>query len=378
MKVYFLDTKPPLNGADLDPRRRCLYGSDVIWIGSEQSAVTLASKHGNGSIAIGDFFVKRKPWHVVPRIANDFAMKVAKFRHEHPDGVLIVGNHEMAEALLGSNISFVFDPTDSAALYHKRRALAIWRRHPVKALNSMRWHFYYRNLEEKIARRAALFLTTGPADEYYLRSLAPQGHIFRIGNGTPLVDDPPISPSDDGKTIGFHGGMTWEPNRMTAERLASFVAPMLAIKLQRNIRVRIAGRPVFSAIERCNGKCGVEILGFVEDLKSWMESLSLYVMPMYQGGGIKNKLIEALAAGLPVITNTLGAEAIPEEDRCILEVVDSDEELVVRICSLLDNPERLYEMRLKGREYALKNFKWEDRRNEFMSELNRLKKEGFL
>ena len=50
-------------------------------------------------------------------------------------------------------------------------------------------------------------------------------------------------------------------------------------------------------------------------------------MPMTQGSGVKNKLIEAMAAGLPIVTNSLGAEALPKHCREAVVIADGRREL---------------------------------------------------
>lgn len=254
----------------------------------------------------------------------------------------------------------------------------MWRSQPVKAGNSLRLHLHYRSLETRIAGAAAVFVTTGPADEAYLRQLKPTANVFRVGNGTVLIDQPAIEPKDDGRTVGFHGGMTWEPNRTTANRLAGPIATALSRSAGPAVRIRIAGRPVPDTLAVLHNQNGVKVDGFVENLQEWMASLSLYVMPMYQGGGVKNKLIEAMAAGLPVLTNPLGAEAIPPHERSCLEIAEDDNALIEAIPKLLATPDRLSAMRREGRRYAEQHFRWADHRESLVSELDRLKKQGSL
>ena len=366
MRILFLNNKPPLKGADLDPRRRKLYGDDVIWISPE----TIDNETSD--------LLPPRPWHILSKSRTRLSTRIKYIKSQYPDSVLIIGDHRIAFLLRDSGIKFVFDPTDSSALFYKRRARAYWINNPVKFFNSIRLHLHYRYMESIISQYASLFMTTGPADEAYLRKINPHGNFFLVGNGTEMAEQPPVTPNDDGKTIGFHGGMTWEPNRMTAARLSGSIAEELAKISKNQIKIEIAGRPVFPELQRFDGVNNVRVLGFVDDIQSWLSSLSLYVMPMYQGGGVKNKLLEALAAGLPVLTNTLGAEAIPEEDRDFIAVAENDAELVQTIIDLLKKPDRLLAMRAAGRRYAEKNFLWENQQQRLHSELHNLKSTGRL
>ena len=97
----------------------------------------------------------------------------------------------------------------------------------------------------------------------------------------------------------------------------------------------------------------------VEDLRKVLGSCELFLSPIAHGSGIKTKILEALAMGLPVITNTLGAEG--------LSVVDG-EELLVRVTpettaeaveELLSDPERCRKMGEAGRAYIASRHTWD-------------------
>ena len=370
MRVYFLHYNPIETRIDADIRKRMLYGDDVIWLRSDNQIHDQGDQNSEG---IGAFWAPKRVWTPFPKAAQDLAKRVERFRKNNSEGVLIVRNYQLASGLLDSTVKFVFDPMDSMPLFYKRRARALLGSRFLKALNSLRFYVHYSSLERRIALRASVFLTTGRADEAYIRKLSPKANVLRIGNGTSHVDNPPVSPRDDGQTIGFHGRMTWEPNHMTAERLAGSIATKLANYMGAVIRIRIGGRPVSRELLNRDRQNGVEICGFVEDLRAWMASLSLYVMPMYMGAGVKNKLIEALALGVPVLTNPLGAEDIPEADRGILHIAENDETLVRTIPRLLADRARLDAMRRDGRAYAERHFRWDLHRNSLMVELSRLK-----
>lgn len=376
MRIYLLDRDPPYLETGLDPRRRHLYGENVVWLSPRKNH---SEASGSTSvIEVGEYWQPRKPWHLMQRAASDLGERVESFRAIHADGVLIVGCHQLAVPLLRRGVKFAFDPTDSSTLFYLRRALALWKRYPIKAANSLRLAIHYGVLERTIGEKAGLFLTTGPADELFLRRLSPAANILRVANGTSFIDEPPVPVRDDERTIGFHGGMNWEPNRMTAERIAGPIAASLDAMKLGPLRIRVAGQPVPPALAVLDARNGVEVCGFVENLREWMSTLSLYVMPMYQGAGVKNKLIEALAMGVPVLTNSLGAEAIPADDRKILEVAESDAELVKLIPRLLSDRTRLRAMRQEGRRYAESHFDWSDHSNKLKTEMNRLKQAGQL
>lgn len=372
MKAYFLGANPILTSFDGDPRRRCLYGDSVVHL-VEGSGTDRAN-----AIDIGPLWQEKRTFTGFRVAAPGLVSRVRIALQDDPEATLIIGEHHLALPFLTAGIPFVFDPTDSNALFYRRRIFDIAWKSPLKAANSLRLALHFTRLERRILERTSCFVTTGLADETFLKSLVPSANVCRIGNGTDMIHEPPVHSTDDGRTIGFHGGMTWEPNRVTAEQLTGPIAAVLASLPGPPLRMRIAGRPMPTTVQARDGVNGVEVCGFVEDIRGWLSSLSLYVMPMYLGAGVKNKLIEAMAAGIPVLTNERGAEALSEEARQAVAIAGDDADLARAIRALLDRPEELDRMRRDGRAYALRHFDWSHYREAFHAELQRLRGEGLL
>ena len=373
MKTYFLNSAPLSTQSDKDPRRRNLYGKDVVFLG-ETSERPFEDKR---SIDIGPMW-NGFSWQGFPVADPELIERAKRQLSIHPDAVLVIGDHHLALPFCRSSVPFVFDPTDSNALFYKRRIGALARRSPLKAINSVRLAVYFRALERIILKHAACFITTGVADEAYLRTLASEANIFRVGNGTDLIDEPPIVPHGDGLTVGFHGGMTWEPNRYTAARLAGPIAAELAQLGGPSVRIRLAGRPIPENVASQDSVNGVEICGYVDDIRDWLRSLSLYVMPMYLGAGVKNKLIEAMAAGVPVLTNAMGAESLDPKGRRTIAIAEGDASIARTIQKLLASPVELDRMRTEARAYAKKHFNWAESRQSLANELARLRDQGSI
>ena len=355
--IYYFGPRPFEQREGKDPRPLRLYGADAIWLTRDRIAAEVAVAENVPAIAVDD---------------------VVAFRRANPDGVLMVRYHRDAMGLLARDVRFGFDCNDSWALYFRRRARAIATTDPLRALVNVRNYLRYRRMEKAILLRAGLVVTTGPADERFLRRLVPQASVLRVGNGTDHLAEGPVVPRDDGRTIGFHGGLDWAPNLSTARRLTRRIAPALAARSERPVRLRIAGRPIPTDIAGLDGRAGVSVDGFVPDLRAWMASLSLYVMPMYQGGGIKNKLIEALAHGLPVVTNPLGAEALESGGEAAVAIARTDRDLVDTVLALLDDPNRLAAMRVAARRHAEHHYDWANHHAALHAKLDALRAEGLL
>jgi glycosyltransferase involved in cell wall biosynthesis len=268
----------------------------------------------------------------------------------------------------------IFESCDSASLYYYRRFQYLKNNQIMKKLNSYIWSLVYQKIEQYLSQRAKLYLVPSQADKDWILKLNPQANVTAIGNGTPWVDQPILNRfnhSHKSPIIAFHGGMTWDPNRVTAIYLIEKILPLIKIQSP-SVLLRIAGTPIFAELKKLDNQPNVEICGFVEDIRDWLAECDVYVMPMLQGSGVKNKLIEAMAAGLTVVTNSLGAEALPEEARQGVIIADGEENIANAVIYLLNNPEESLELAKKARVMAEKYFRWEALSQQLMTKLEEI------
>lgn len=113
------------------------------------------------------------------------------------------------------------------------------------------------------------------------------------------------------KDVVFYGAMSRPENYMSAEWLIKYVRPLV-----KNMGIRfiiLGGNPPESLKTLSNED--VIVTGFVEDIKPYFANSLCLVAPLILGAGIKVKILEAMSSGLPVLTNEIGIEGIPAEDK---------------------------------------------------------------
>jgi O-antigen biosynthesis protein len=143
-----------------------------------------------------------------------------------------------------------------------------------------------------------------------------------------------VPPADSRSGIVFVGGFEHTPNVEAAIRLVREVMPPVWAKLG-EIRVSIIGPNPPPEVRLLSSPL-VDVTGWVDDLKPVLRLNRLLVAPLTYGAGLKGKVTQALAAGLPVITTPIGVEGFE---------LSSDEEILVAIRSsdLADHVIRAYE-----------------------------------
>lgn len=100
---------------------------------------------------------------------------------------------------------------------------------------------------------------------------------------------------------------------------------------------------------------GARVVGAVEDLNECMATMGVFAAPMTSGTGVKVKILEAMAAGLPVVTTSLGAEALSAVHGKEIAVNDKPEEIANALVRLLLCPDDAKSLGHRGRNFVLRN-----------------------
>jgi glycosyltransferase involved in cell wall biosynthesis len=94
----------------------------------------------------------------------------------------------------------------------------------------------------------------------------------------------------------------------------------------------------------------IEIVGFVEDIQAPLHQYSVFVCPILSGSGVRVKLLEAFASGMPVVSTRIGAEGLAREDGDVCALADAPEEFASKVVELLGNPDAARQLAVRARE----------------------------
>ena len=144
------------------------------------------------------------------------------------------------------------------------------------------------------------------SDERAAAALAPGVRTRYVPNVVDVKAIERVRPSGTGRLL-LVGDFTYAPNREGLAWLASDVLP-IAWKRRPDLRLLVAGRGLTEA----PGDERVEVLGFVEDLRTAYAAADLVVVPLLHGGGSPLKFVEALAYGLPVVATDHAARLLED------------------------------------------------------------------
>lgn len=174
--------------------------------------------------------------------------------------------------------------------------------------------------------------------------------LHAIGNGVDPQEFYPAvqAPSDENVHLIFVGVMDYFPNEDAMLWFVETMWPALR-KDWPNARLSIVGMRPSEKIKSLIKVKGVEVIGFVEDVLPWFHSATIFVAPFRVARGVQNKILQAFATGVPVVTTSLGAEGIACKDGVELLVADEYDSFVEQVNLLINSPEKRAELR----EHAL-------------------------
>jgi glycosyltransferase involved in cell wall biosynthesis len=186
-------------------------------------------------------------------------------------------------------------------------------------------------------------------------------HGIRNANPRAVVDvvplgiDPSLYPyiPDNLRTtepvISVIGSMTWHPSRSAAARLLTRLWPGIKARVP-DARVQVVGWGARSALREFIGLPDVTIDENVPDIRPYFERTGVLLYAPERGSGMKVKVMEAFAFGVPVVTTTEGVEGMPAIDGVHAVVCDDDAGLIDRTVELLRDPARQNRQRAAARE----------------------------
>jgi GT2 family glycosyltransferase/glycosyltransferase involved in cell wall biosynthesis/SAM-dependent methyltransferase len=178
-----------------------------------------------------------------------------------------------------------------------------------------------RQLELAMMRAADLTIIVSDVEGDQIRRDLPEARLLVI----PTVHrvEPYVAPPADRSGVLFVGSFEHPPNIGAAVRLAKDVMPTVWRELG-DVEVTIVGSKPPAEVQALAAPL-VDIVGWVEDLRPLLDQARLMVVPLGYGAGLKGKITQALAVGLPVVTTPVGAEGFDGADACMLIAQGSQE-----------------------------------------------------
>lgn len=255
----------------------------------------------------------------------------------------------------------VLDNVDSRTLLYKRNMAVM----PINGfftvirhfVNSIRVPFS----ERALVNKADVTVVVSPVDARYINKLSKEAIVKVIPNGVdsdyfiPTVHSPPDN--SDRKNIVFIGNMDFLPNIHAVLFFVLEVLPLIK-RVQPEILFNIVGKNPVDSIMALSKERGIEVLGYVDDVRKYYEHADVVIIPMVSGGGIKNKALEAFALSRPVVSTSLGMEAIDAVRDMHAKLADTPEDIATAVLQLLESKTEAERIGANARKLVEDKYSW--------------------
>jgi len=138
-------------------------------------------------------------------------------------------------------------------------------------------------------------------------------------------------------TMLFLGSFRHDPNRVAVDWFVREVMPLILAR-RPQARLVIAGSDPPPAHAYADSAGRLEMLGYVDDVRTPLARYAVFVCPILSGSGVRVKLLEAFAAGIPVVSTILGAEGLAQQDGEFCALSDHPAGFAERVLKLFDDP----------------------------------------
>jgi glycosyltransferase involved in cell wall biosynthesis len=257
------------------------------------------------------------------------------------------------------------------AIYLLARRMAQEETHPLRRALMRREAGTFARYESRICRAYDAVLTVTEEDRGHLLALlhsnGPAGGrdmaLEDKFHYVPICVDPartrPVPRAAGGPPTILHlGTMFWPPNVNGVLWFAEQVLPRIHAQVP-DARFVIAGKNPPEQVRNLAADPRIRVTGYVPDATPYLAAADAFVVPLYTGGGMRVKILDAWLWGMPIVSTPIGAEGIAtREGENILIGADAHEFACATI-RLLTEPDLNARLRTAGRAWVEERYSWQ-------------------
>ncbi len=228
---------------------------------------------------------------------------------------------------------------------------------PLRAWYAQRTSTLSRKVEDELLRLCHAHTVCSEREREVLLQRVPAARIEVVGNGVDcefFAANP--APGGARRDVLFMGRMDYHANIDAASYFVKNTWPLIHAR-QPELRLVIAGaqpaKPILALREQ-----GITVTGTVDDVRPFYQSALTSVVPLRVGGGTRLKVLEAMAAGTPVVSTTLGAEGLAVTPGKDIVIADSPEAMADAVLGLQDESPQWQQLAANARRLVQVKYDW--------------------
>jgi len=227
-----------------------------------------------------------------------------------------------------------------------------WRRiiDLLEWMRALRW-------EVVMGRQYSRIITLSSRDQEILKGLLPGMEISAGKTGTSLKQFYAPYKRIDTPSLLYIGSFIHYPNVEAILYFEKMIWPLIKEKFP-DATLTIVGSHPTPEVRELSVDNSIEVTGFVEDVRPYLDKSSIFIAPMRKGYGMKGKVLEALARAKPVVTTSNGMGGMLVVPGCHLLIGDTPEYFAAAVVSLLDDDSLRSEIARAGQDLVKNEYDW--------------------
>lgn len=215
-----------------------------------------------------------------------------------------------------------------------------------------------RHYEAEMCQRMDRCLAITAEDAERLRLLCPYVSTTVVRCGVDGVEFGPRMHLEQANALVFVGSMDWMPNADAVLWFCKEILPAIRQAVP-DLQFHIVGKNPPAEIRQLADPGRIHVTGFVEDVRDYFAKAAVFVVPLRVGGGMRVKLLQAMAMARPVVSTSIGAEGIRVEDGQDLLLADTAPEFATCVVRLLRDQSLRERLGQNARRLVEEHYSWE-------------------
>ena len=260
-----------------------------------------------------------------------------------------------------SNVPSIKD----AILFQHNTETVIWERLASHASTPFHRHYYalqarrMERFERNACRNARHVIAVSPVDAAQFRDRYQAERVSPVGTGVDVDYFAPPATAPFVSDIVFTGGMDWLPNMDGISYFGREILPLI-LKARPATTVTVVGRnPLPEILQLAERNPHIRVTGTVPDIRPYLWGSSISIVPLRVGSGTRLKIYEAMAAGVSVVSTTIGAEGLDYRDGENIAIANSPERFAGACIDLLTQDTRRRAQAAAGLAFVRAHYSWD-------------------
>ena len=214
--------------------------------------------------------------------------------------------------------------------------------------------------EQSYLEKFSAIVTVTSKDRRIVRELEPESSVTVIPNGVNLKKFPRRITNQGGQRIVFVGNMNQPMNIDAARFLALEVFPAIRDRYPEAVLELVGANPTSEVLE-LNELSGIVVTGKVSNVVEYLHWATVCVLPIRQGYGLRNRTLEAMASGVPVVASDRALAEFEVDETTILRAMRANtlEEYIYAIGRLFSEPKLREKLSQNGRSFVEAEYTWD-------------------